>query len=167
MAPKKHDVIKCYYSRSSPFLSILCFPNSLEPSLDRSLPKSRSRDSIALQYWPVNANRNALIGSSVKLSSLHTCRFSGAFSRDLEVDAVGIVLSTVGFVGTVKSDDLVTKYVGALNQGRWNGDCPRVVVCDEGVGSPSTVFESVLIVVKLWTRNKTYPGAGLPLIRPA
>ena len=108
-------------------------PNSLHPSLNSTLPKRRPGNSITLQHWPINTDRNTLILGAIQLSSLDASRFSSSLARDLEIDTVGVVLGTVGLVCTVQSDDFVTEHVGAGGQRGGDGDGPGVVVCDESV----------------------------------
>ena len=115
----------------------LCLPNPLHPPLNSTLPHRRPRDSITLQHRPINTNRNSLIRCLVQVLRFDTSRLSSALARDLEIDAVGVVLGAVGLVCTVQSDDFVAEDVGASDDGRGDGDGPGVVVCDEGVGGPS------------------------------
>ena len=85
----------------------LCLPNPLHPPLSRCLPHRRPRDSITLQHGPINTNSDTLIFSAVQLCRFDTGRLSSSLSRDLEIDAVGVVLGSVVVVGTVQGDDLV------------------------------------------------------------
>ena len=114
----------------------LCLEDSLDPTLHSSLPERRSRNGVALQYRPVNGDGNALAGGRVQFGRFDTSGLGSALSTDLEVDAVGVVLSTVGLVGGVEGNDLMAEDVRARNQGRRNCDSPGVVVCNEGIRGP-------------------------------
>jgi hypothetical protein len=93
--------------------SCLRRPNPLHPPLHSTLPHRRPRDTITLQHRPINTNRDTLILGSIQLCSFHTRRFRSTLARNLEIDAVGVVLGTVGLVGRVQSDDFVAEDVGA------------------------------------------------------
>ena len=136
---QEHDFYQSLLFYFELSLSISCLPNPLNPSLNSSLPKRRSRNTITLQHRPINTNRNTLIGSLVKLCSFNTSRISSALARDLEIDAVGVVLGSIGLVCTVQGDDFVAQHVGASDYGGRDGDGPGVVVCDERVRGPCAV----------------------------
>jgi hypothetical protein len=146
------DIPTCRISRASTYLKLiitifsqhrpiqknlfgipLCLEDSLDPTLHSSLPQCRSRDGVALQYRPVDGDGDALAGGRVQLGRFDTSGLGSALSTDLEVDAVGVVLSTVGLVGGVEGNDLVAEDVRACNQGRRDCDNPGVVVCNEGI----------------------------------
>lgn len=97
----------------SPSVLLLRLPNPLHPPLDTSLPHRRPRNSITLQHRPINTNTDPLVSCLVQLCGFHTSRLCSALARDLEIDAVGVVLGSVGLVGTVQGDDFVAEHVGA------------------------------------------------------
>jgi len=72
----------------------------------------------------------------VQLGSGNALGLSGATASNLDVDALGVVLGTVGVLGRVKGDDLVTKDVLAGGDVLGNSDGPGEVVGDEVVRGP-------------------------------
>lgn len=82
------------------------------------------------------------VSGGVKLASRGPLWGSSAGARDLEVDALGVVLGAILLGSRVQGDDLVTENILAGSNAVWNSDGPGVVVLDELGGSPFAVFVS-------------------------
>lgn len=86
----------------------------------------------------VEIEDNTLLGRLVQLSSEGTLRELRAGTRDLEVEALGVVLSTVLLTSGVESNDLVTENVRTGLDVLGNLDEPAVVVGNQLVRGIST-----------------------------
>jgi hypothetical protein len=106
-----------------------------------TVEQSRSRD-LVLGVVTVDADLDTRVGGSVELVSRSTLGGSGTGSGNLDVDALGVVLSTVLLAGRVESDDLVTENVLARGDALGDRHGPGVVVGDELVRSPLAVLEA-------------------------
>lgn len=89
----------------------------------------------------VEVEQNTRVVGLVKLSSLDTRRRERTTTGDLQVEALGIVLSTIGLSCTVKGDDFVTENIVAGFQLGRDLKSPGEAVCDENIGSPSTALQ--------------------------
>jgi hypothetical protein len=118
------------YTTSTLSIPSLRLPNPLHPSLHSTLPNRGSRNSITSQRRPINTNSNPFILWRIKLSSLDTSRLSSSLARDLEIDTVGIVLSTVVMISGMQSDDFMTEDIRACDDRGRDCDGPGVVVGD-------------------------------------
>lgn len=86
----------------------------------------------------------------VEILAQSTLRRVGAAARDLDVDALGVVLGAVLVVGRVQGNDLVAQDVVAGGDAAGDGDGPAVVVGDEVVRRPGArrarVVDQALLV---------------------
>ena len=89
----------------------------------------------------------AHIIGGVELSSSNTGGLGGTAAGNLNVDALGVVLGTVGVLGGVKRDDLVTKDVLAGSDVLGDSNGPGEVVGDEVVRGP--VLGSAVVQARL------------------
>jgi hypothetical protein len=108
---------------------------------------SRARDLVVSEAV-VDAERNTRVAGSVQLSGDNTGGLGGTATSNLDVDALGVVLGTVGVLGGVKGDDLVAENVLAGSDVFGDSDGPSEVVLDEVVGGPvlrSGIVQSLLV----------------------
>jgi hypothetical protein len=88
----------------------------------------------------VEIEQNTRVVGLVKLSSLDTRRGERTTTSDLQVEALRVVLSTIGLSCSVKGNDFVAENVVAgLQLGR-NLNSPGEAVGDENIGSPSAAL---------------------------
>ena len=97
--------------------------------------QSRAGDVVALNIG-VWVELDARLGGSVQLSSQNTLGVVRAGTGDLNVEALRVVLGTVGITSTVHGDDLVTEDVVAGGKSLGDSGDPGVVVLDQVGGSP-------------------------------
>jgi hypothetical protein len=108
----------------------------LKSLLDRS--NGRAGDGVGVERL-VEVEENTGVGGSVEGGEVTaTAEGLGAAASDLEVNALGVGLSTVGLIGRVKADDLVSENVVAGLEVSGNSELPGEAVTDEVVGSPVT-----------------------------
>lgn len=85
----------------------------------------------------------------VEILAQRARRLDRAAARDLDVDALGVVLGAVFVARRVQGDDLVAQHVVARLEGAGDGHGPAVVVGDEVVGRPGARRVSVVDQARL------------------
>lgn len=99
---------------------------------------SRSRN-LVLGGARVRVEEDTRLRVSVKLSGQSSLRAVGSGTSDVDVEALGVVLSSVLGSSTVKSDDLVAENVATGSEGLGDGGSPSVVVLDKIGSGPSSI----------------------------
>lgn len=114
----------------------------------------RHADSARVQSWTwdlvggerlVNIDKDTGISLRVESGSKSTRWSCGSGTSDLEVNTLRVVLSSIGLLSRVKSNDLVSENIVARGDVCWDGDRPRVVVGNQGIGSPVTGDGGVIV----------------------
>ena len=98
-----------------------------------TLDERRAGDLVAVGAV-VQAEGDTGVVGAVQLCGHDTLGPAGAGARDLEVEALGVVLRAVGLLGGVQGDDLVAQDVVARRDVGGDLDHPAEAVVDELVG---------------------------------
>ena len=136
---------KEYQSEGLP-IALLLGPK-LSPRLETTCRNRRERLLDALNIragdivraeLSVEAELDTGVIRGVELGEVTTAAKSlGATTSDLEVDALGVGLGTVGLASGVKTDDLMSENVVTGLEVLGDGELPGVTVRDELVGGPA------------------------------
>lgn len=84
----------------------------------------------------VRVEVNTGVGILVQRRAGGACWVGRARARDLDVEALGVVLRAVERAGAVQGDDLVAEDVVARGQRLGNRGGPLAALVDEGLGRP-------------------------------
>jgi hypothetical protein len=103
--------------------------------------ESRSRDLI-LGGTLVRVEENTGLRVSVELGSQSTLGVVSTRASDVDVEALGVVLSTILGTSAVKGDDLVTEDVASSGKSLGDSAGPGVVVLDKIGCSPGAIESS-------------------------
>jgi hypothetical protein len=103
--------------------------------------ESRSRD-LVLGGTLVRVEENTGLRVSVELCSQSTLGVVSTRASDVNVEALGVVLSTILGTSAVKGDDLVTEYIASSGKSLRDSAGPGVVVLDKIGCSPGAVESS-------------------------
>jgi hypothetical protein len=95
----------------------------------------RARDRVAGEGL-VEVEEDTGVAGPVEGRGRGTAGPGASTAGNLNVDALGVELGTVGASGSVESNDLVTENILARGDRRWDGNSPRVSVRDELISSP-------------------------------
>lgn len=109
--------------------------------INLALPQSWSGDIVGGEL-AVEVEENARVGGSVEGGRRRARRHGRARASNLDVDALGIGLSSVGVARRVQGNDLVPQDVLAGADAGGDFDSPRVAVGDELISSPSSGVRS-------------------------
>lgn len=99
--------------------------------------QARTRDGVGGEVG-VKVEKNSSLVLGVEGGTEGTIGLVSAGASDLQIEALGVVLSTVLVSGAVKSNDLVTENVVTSRERRGDGDVPGEVVFNQLIGSPGT-----------------------------
>lgn len=97
----------------------------------------RSRNGVVVILL-IDIDQDARVRGRIELLARRRARrLGGPAARDLQIDALRIVLGAVGAAGGMQGDELVADDVAPRGEGRGDGEGPGVVIGDELLGRPA------------------------------